>query len=199
MTEQTWKKTLQEFRKKHAKPKIKRKKDHPLNPLSDYLYGTDRCEGEARLVKIAHFANDVREKQAIAEDGRLITLGDDGAEDKDVDLINGQWHIQNDFDYEKIKRIRDKDMVLIEKLPRKENTLFEYWTAKVVGYNCFGPFVSKGNTYDYIVAKYKTDNGALWGYGKTIEAARAFLGLKLYDEYKEIIHHIACRNKLRKK
>ena len=199
MTQATVNETVRAFRKKFAKPKPKRKKDRPLNPLSDYWYRTDRCEDEARIVKLAYFANDVREKQAIAEDGRLITLGDDGAEDKDVDLINGQWHIQNDFDYEKIKRIRDKDMVLIEKLPRKENTLFEYWSAKVVGYNCFGPYINSSKEPDYIVAKYKTDNGALWGYGKTIEEARAFLGLKLYDEYKEIIHHIACRNKLRKK
>lgn len=199
MTQETWNETLREFRKKHAQPKPKQKKDRPLNPLSDYLYGKDRCESEARLVKIACFANDVREKQAIAEDGRLITLGDDGAEDKDVDLINGQWHIQNTFDYEKITRVRDKDMILMEKLNRVEDTRFEYWTAKHVGYNCFGPFVSTSTTYDYIVAKYRTDKGPRWGYGHTIEEARAYLGLKLYDEFKDVIHVIANRNKLKRK
>lgn len=199
MTQATYDKLLDDFRKKHAKRVPTPKPDRPLNPLSDYWCGTDRCEGEARLAKLVYFANDKREKKAIAEDGRLITLGDDGAMEEDVDLIGGQWHIQNNFDYSKIVHVRDKDMILMGKLPRKENTNFEYWNAKLVGYNCFGPFVSKGNNPDYIVAKYETDNGPLWGYGKTLEEARAFLGLKLFDEYKDIIHLIACRNKIRKK
>ena len=199
MTQATWNETLREFRKKHAKPKMKRKKERPLNPLSDYLYGTDNCEGEAYIVKIGRFANDKREKQAIAEDGRSITLGEEGAEEKDVDLVNGVWCIQNDFDYKKITRVRDKDMILMDKLPRTESTNFEYWTAKVVGYNCFGPYITKDKGPEYIVAKYHTDKGPRWGYGHTIEEARAYLGLKLYDEFKDIIHVIANRNRLKRK
>lgn len=199
MTQATYDKFLADFRKKHAKPVPKPKPIRPLNPLSDYWYGSDRCEGEARLAKIAYFSSDKHEKQAVAENGTKITLGDDGATEDMVDLIGGQWHIQNNFDYSKIVRVRDKDMVLMDKLPRKEDNRFEYWNAKLVGYNCFGPFLSKGNNPDYIVAKYETDNGPLWGYGKTLEEARAFLGLKLFDEYKDIIHIIANRNKLKQK
>jgi len=74
--------------------------------------------------------------------------------------------------------------------------LFEYWTAKNVGYNCYGPFSLQGDGFDYIVAKYETDDGVYWGYGETIEKARAFLGLKLYDEYKHLINSVACKKKL---
>ncbi len=199
MTQATWNETVRAFRKKFAQPKPNRRKDRPLNPLSDYWYGTNRCEDEARIAKIAYFFSDINEKQAIAEDGRLITLGEDGATENDVDLVNGIWHIQNDFDYKKITRVRDKDMVLIDKLPHTESTNFEYWTAKVVDYNCFGPYITKDKGPDYIVAKYRTDKGPRWGYGHTIEEARAYLGLKLYDEFKDIIDVIANRNRLRRK
>lgn len=199
MTQATHDKFLADFRKKYGKSTPKPQPVRPLNPMSDYWYGTDRCEGEARLAKIAYFSSDKHEKQAIAEDGTKITLGDDGATEDLVDLIGGIWHIQNNFDYSKIVRVRDKDMILMDKLSRKEDNRFEYWNAKHVGYNCFGPFVSKTKDADYIVAKYETDDGPFWGYGKTLEEARAYLGLKLFDEYKDIIHVIACRNKSRKK
>jgi hypothetical protein len=199
MTQKTYEESLRNFREKHAKPVPKRKPERPLNPLSDYWVakdGTRRSAGEADMIKIGRFFNDVYKVKAVAENRSDITLGKYGAKIEQVDCINGIWHIQNKFPHE-ITRVRDKDMVLIKKLNRIEDTKFEYWSAKLVGYNCFGPFISKDNTYDYIVAKYETDNGALWGYGKTLEAARAYLGLKLYDEYKEIIHQIACRNKLK--
>ena len=90
------------------------------------------------------------------------------------------------------------DIVLIKKLDRVENTLFDFYSAKMVNYNCYGPFVIDYERPDYIVAQYETDRGTYLGYGRTIEAARAYLGLKLYDEYKEVINAIACKNKIKK-
>ena len=183
-------------------PEPKPHSDVPLNPLSDFLKDKDGNvvpEGEARITKMAIFCVDeVEGVKAIDENGRHITLGKSSAISDRVDRINGLWHVQNKFPHT-ITRVRDKDMVLMKKLDRIEDTKFEYWSAKTVGYNCFGPFVSSDNSYDYIVARYDTDNGPLWGYGRTLEAARAYLGLKLYDEYKEVIHAIACRNKLKGK
>ena len=101
-------------------------------------------------------------------------------------FIGGFWRIQRHFPYE-ITRVRDKDMVIMNKIKYRDKTEFEYYNAKSVGYNCYGPFTSSGNTSDYIVSKSTTDRGICWGYGKTIEAARAFLGLKLFDEYMDVV------------
>ena len=170
-----------------------------MNPLSDFLQpqkgGRILTEQEAQTAKIGAFCSDVYKVKAVDEAGNQITLGEKGAEFENVDFVAGLWRIQTKFPH-KITCVRDKDVVLMNKLPRQESTNFEYWQAKVVGYNCYGPFVLQGSTADLVVAKYDTDNGPLWGYGATIEAARAFLGLKLYDIYKDDIHRIACKNKL---
>lgn len=172
-----------------------------LNPLSDFWVsqkdGKRMEECYANIIKRVQFINDVYKKKAINEHLKEITLGENGATEDKVDRIAGVWRIQRNFPY-KITHVRDKDFILLNKINRIENTLFEFWNAKSVGYNCYGPFVSKGDTYDYIVAKYETDNGTYWGYGHTLESARAFLGLKLYDEYKELINSVACRKKLAK-
>lgn len=110
-----------------------------------------------------------------------------------VEFIGGRWRIQNKFPY-KIQMIRDREMVLLKQLPHQDHVLFDYYTAAVVGYNCYGPFIL--NNSDYIVAKYTTDNGVFWGYGRTLEQARAFLGIKLYDEHMDLIHRHACKNQL---
>lgn len=107
-----------------------------------------------------------------------------------VEFVGGLWRIQNDFPY-RIDRIRDRDMVLVKKLPHQERMPFEYYSAVAVGYNCYGPFIS-GNP-DIIVARYATDDGVYWGYGATIEQARAFLGIKLFDQYMDLIHAHACK------
>lgn len=168
----------------------------PLNPMSDFLKDKDGNpvpEGEARIRKMAIFCVDeVNGIKAVAENGKHITLGKSGAKLEQVDRINGVWHIQKKLPYE-ITRVRKKDMVLLKKLDREEHTKFEFYSAKVVGYNCFGPFVSKDNTYDYIVAKCNTDEGPFWGYGKTMDDARAYLCLKLYDECQDIILSVLCR------
>lgn len=173
----------------------------PMNPLSIFWVdekGNRVSESVARIAKIAAFSNDVYKKQAIDSKGNMITLGEKGATEDKVDFIGGMWRIQSDFPY-KITQVRDKQMVLLDNMNRVETTLFDFWTAKLVGYNCYGPFVTADKGYDYIVAVYDTDNGKLLGYGKTIEAARAFLGLKLYDEHKDVINSIVCRNKLKGK
>lgn len=110
-----------------------------------------------------------------------------------VEFIGGRWRVQNDFPYE-IQMIRDREMVLLKKLPHQERMPFEYYHASVVSWNCYGPHIFP--TPDYIVAKYTTDNGVYWGYGATIEKARAFLGIKLYDEHMDLIHNHACKNQL---
>ena len=104
-------------------------------------------------------------------------------------FVAGLWRVQCDFPY-KIVNVRGIDMVLMGKINRVENTLFDFWNAKQVGYNCYGPFISKSEKPDYIVAKYITTKGTYMAYGRTVEEARAYLGIKLYDEYKHVIHAI---------
>lgn len=171
-----------------------------MNPLSDFLQplknGHVLTQEQAEIAKIGAFSSGIGTLSAYTETGCQIILGEPGAKLEDVDLVGGLWRVQNKFKH-KIVRVRDKDVVLMEKLPHQESTNFEYWNAKLVGYNCYGPFILQGNKPDLIVARYDTDNGPLWGYGQTLESARAFLGLKLYDEYKDVIHSIACKNKLK--
>lgn len=172
-----------------------------MNPLSDFFTAKDGGripEDKAKIAKIGRFSSDVYNVKAITVDGHEITLGEKGAKLEDVDFVAGLWRVQKKFPH-KITRVRDKDVVLTNKLSHQESTNFEYWDAKLVGYNCYGPFVLQGKDANLIVAKYDTDDGCIWGYGSTIESARAFLGVKLYDTYKDIIHLIACKNKLKQK
>lgn len=125
---------------------------------------------------------------AYRSDDTAIPLSD--AKLSTVEFIGGLWRVQDEFPY-KIQTVRNREMVLLKQLPHQEHTLFEYYTASTVGYNCYGPFLS-GNS-NYIVAKYVTDDGIYWGYGTSIESARAFLGIKLYDQYMDLIHTHACK------
>lgn len=170
-----------------------------MNPLSDFLKplpnGHVLTEIEAEIAKIARFCNDVYNVKAFTSNGHTITLGDRGAKLENVDMVAGLWRVQKKFPH-KITRVRDKDMVLMNKINHNENTKFEYWTAKQVDYNCYGPFITKGRNYDYIVSRCITDKGEFWGYGTTIESARAFLGLKIWDEYRDVIHDaVFCKTK----
>ncbi len=106
-----------------------------------------------------------------------------------VEFIGGLWRIQIDYPY-KIERVRDKDFVIMDKLPRQERNLFDFYRAKSVTFNCYGPFTMPDD-FDFI-AKYKTDKCTYCAYGRTIEQARAFLGIKLYDEYMDLIHSHLC-------
>lgn len=113
-----------------------------------------------------------------------------------VEFIGGAWRVQNPFMPE-IQIVRDRMFVLGEKLPLKEKNHFEFYRASLVSENCYGKYIMSSN--QYIVAKYATDKGTYWAYGPTIEQARAFLGIKLYDEYMDLIHSVACKNTQNKK
>ena len=113
----------------------------------------------------------------------------------DVEFIAGRWCVQEPCPLP-IQLVRDRELALAEKLTHTERIPFEYYRAYSVGENCFGKFLS--GQPDTIVAKYETDDGVYWGYGRTIEQARAFLGIKLFDQYMDLIHAAACKKKRQK-
>ncbi len=125
---------------------------------------------------------------AHCSDGQTVRLTDVSPEH--VEFIGGLWRVQNDCDY-KISTIRKRMMILGPRIPHNEKTFFEYYRAAFVGFNCYGPII---NAFDMIVAKYTTDHGTYWAYGRTIADARAYLGIKLYDQYMNLIHSVACKN-----
>lgn len=109
----------------------------------------------------------------------------------DVKFVGGLWRIQNKFEY-KIQIVRGEEFVLGDRINRTEKNLFEFYNAQMVGKNCYGRFIVNGA--NWVVAKYKTDRDTYWAYGSTLEQARAFLGIRLYDEYRDLIHSVACKN-----
>ncbi len=110
----------------------------------------------------------------------------------DTEYIAGLWRVQNKLDFT-ISNIRDKQLILGPRIDIQEKNYFEYYqAAKIPVYNCYGPI--NPLIYDMIVAKYATDGGVYWSYGKTIADARAFLGIKMYDEFMDVIHRAACKN-----
>lgn len=108
----------------------------------------------------------------------------------DVEFIGGLWRVQEYTDYN-IKKVRDKDLIIGNRIEHNEKTFFEYYQASILTYNCYG--VLKPH-FDMVAAKYDTDKGTYWSYGKSIAEARAFMGIKLYDEYRDLIHSVACRS-----
>lgn len=124
---------------------------------------------------------------AMRSDGTKVPLKDIRFED--VEFVGGMWRVQNKFPHT-IQHVRNRDFVLQERLPRQERNHFEFYKATMVGYNCYGPFLIENASR--IVAKYDTKHGTYWSYGDTIEQARAFLGIKLYDEYQDLIHSVVC-------
>ena len=174
------------------------REQRPLNPLSDFykkIDGTRLLEADARVARIGAFFNDIHDDKkivnALTENGKQVQLGKPGAGIEDVDRIGGVWYVQSDFPH-KVMHVNEKDMVLIQNLNNEKGSHFDFWTAKSLGYNNFGPFIEQKN--DYIVAKYETNNRVVWGYGKTIEEACKSIETRLYNEYKEIAHHIARYN-----
>jgi len=108
-----------------------------------------------------------------------------------VDFVGGLWRVQRDFD-KKIQMVRGKAFILLGKIDKQEKNLFEYYRAATVGNNCYGLYSSM--IPDYVVAKYDTDNGTLWSYGATLEQARAFLGIALFDKHIDLIHAAERKN-----
>ena len=169
-------------------PYLPKPNDCWSNPYDEYKNTRNKSNAWLKACQNNEYAVDENGNKFLVKDFDMSKLA----------FVAGHWRVQVVFPY-KITNVRGQDMALINKKNRAEGTLFEYWNAKLVAYNCYGPFVSKDAKPDYIVAQYETDNGVLWGYGKTLEDARAYLGLKVYDEYKDIVHRIACRNKLKNK
>ncbi|MBD5400968.1 hypothetical protein HDR61_04495 [bacterium] len=115
--------------------------------------------------------------------------------DLDIDCVKyiaGAWRVQNKFEH-KIQIVRGQEFVLLEKINRTEKNRFEFYRAAIVGKNSFGRFLI--DKAQRVVAKYETDNRTYWSYGDSIEQARAFMGIRLYDEYSDLIDAIACKNK----
>ena len=111
-----------------------------------------------------------------------------------VEFIGGLWRVQDLTNY-KIVMVRDRPMILGKEIPHTEHTFFKYYRVSFLTYNCYGPIAPH---YEMVVAKYKTDRGTYWSYGKTIADARAFMGIRLYDEYMDLIHSVACKKQIQK-
>lgn len=137
----------------------------------------------------ARFCGDV----AYFSNGRSVSLNAVGLHE--IEFIGGLWRVQDKFPYQ-IQIVRDVPFVLGERIQRTERNLFEFYRARRVCENCYGKYLAPGA--EKIVAKYTTDNGTYWAYGDTVEQARAFLGIKLYDEYMDLIHSVACKSQSQK-
>ena len=129
---------------------------------------------------------------AYIEFNQTIPLGDPGAEFNDVEFIGGLWRVQKKFPYE-ITNVRDRQFVLLEKLPRTEKNEFEYYLAALATWGGTGCSADVSHP-DWIVAKYETPRGTFMSYGQTIEQARAFLAISIYDEYQNLIHRAVSKN-----
>ena len=155
------------------------------NSFSEHKTGRSKAEAYHRAL-----ANN---ELAIKSDGTRVPLKD--LDLVDVEFVAGLWRVQDYFPH-KVQQVRDKNVVLADKLSHTERIPFEYWRAYTVSENCYGKYLSAQP--DLIVAKYQTDEGVYWGYGSTIEQARAFLGIKLFDQYMDLIHAAACHSQKNK-
>ena len=163
--------------------------DKITNPLAISEYGSKPLYTNVEEKRIA-FELGV-EDGMVAYTGfqEYIPLGGPGAEFNDVEYIAGLWRVQNKFPYE-ITNVRDRQFVLVKKLPHVEHTRFEFYSAAAAVWGGTGCSADVSHP-DWIVAKYKTPRGTYMAYGQTIEQARAFLGIKMYDEYQDLIHAAA--------
>ncbi|MBO4672544.1 MAG: hypothetical protein J5608_02745 [Alphaproteobacteria bacterium] len=110
-----------------------------------------------------------------------------------VRFVAGLWRVQRVHSrHYKITDVRDKQFILGKKLDIHEKNLFEYYEAADVVSDCYGILPP---AFTYIVAKYDTKDGAVMSYGVTVEQARAFLGIALFDKYNSAVHSVARREK----
>lgn len=152
-------------------------------------YKNPLAEHKTKIQKCRAFISDRNSgKKAYKSDNTVVPLKEVNV--NDVEFIAGFWRVQDYFDYN-IQQVRDRKIILGQRLEYKENTFFEYYQATTLAYNCYGPIFLG---FDMVAAKYTTDKGVYWSYGKSIAEARAFMGIKLYDEYMDLIHSVACKN-----
>lgn len=123
---------------------------------------------------------------------KSVPLGGAGAEFNDVEYIAGLWRVQKKFPYE-ITDVRDRQFVLVKKLPLNEKNKFEYYSAAAAVWGGTGCSADVARP-DWIVAKYETPRSTYWAYGQTIEQARAFLAISIYDAHQDLIHDAAFAN-----
>jgi hypothetical protein len=154
-----------------------------FNPMDEYKDKAEKTKAWKNAVKNNIYAIDFMGNKYPVKDYSVEQLA----------FVAGLWRIQDKLPHE-ITHVRDRDFVLIKKLDYKENTLFDFYNAKHVSYNCYGPFILNVSETDYIVTKYETDKGAYLRLDKTLEDA-----LKFCDEYNQLLNAVACKNKTKTK
>lgn len=184
---------LNRLRDERQRPHVKTDKiTNPMNSPESKKNGLNTAYTTVAEKRALY--NRAIESGAVAYTGfqQSVPLGAPGAEFNDVEFIAGLWRVQNKFPYE-ITNVREKDFVLIKKLPHHERTNFEYYSAAALvwGGNGCSADVKHPN---WIVAKYETPHGVCWSYGRTIEEARAFMGIKLCDEFQDLFHTATFEN-----
>lgn len=188
---------LMDLIKKKVQEKERRKResspnDAIVNPLSEF---------KTVAQKRAAF-NSALDHRAVAyiDFNETILLGTSGAEFNDVEFIGGLWRVQRPFNHETVRSRDGREFVLGEKLPHQEHTKFDFFKAYMVAVNCYGRYIAENKSGDYyVMARYETNRGTFWAYGKTISDARAFLAIKVYDEYQDVIEDEIQRNRARVK
>jgi hypothetical protein len=173
--------------------------DHVANELAPYYVKAKDKEKQSEQDKLNVAAKRVAYNRAL-DDGAVayvgfkqaVPLGSPGAEFNDVEFIAGLWRVQKKFPY-KITEVRNRQFVLVEKLPRTEKNKFEYYKAAAAVWSGTGCSADVAKP-DWIVAKYETPNGVFMAYGQTIEQARAFLAISIYDECQDLIHNATFAN-----
>lgn len=161
--------------------------DVVTNPLAEYYNPKKTAKENAAAKRIEY--NKALDAGAVAYTGFQECAPLENFEFNDVEYIAGLWRVQNKFPY-KITNVRDRRFVLVEKLPRAEKNKFEYYRAALAtwyGTGCSANVLRP----DWIVAKYETPRGTFMSYGQTIEQARAFLAISIYDAYQDLIHATA--------
>ena len=157
--------------------------------MNQKQYRNSFTEHKTEKEKLATLNQAIKNNElAQRSDLTTLPLADFAKMPEKVEFVRGIWRVQDPFPYT-IQEVRGMNFVLLEKMPHTEKTLFEFYRASLVGENCYGRYLVDT---PHIVAKYSTDDGDFYGYGTSIEQARAFLGVKLYDEYKHLIHKYAC-------
>lgn len=164
--------------------------DMIVNPLSEF-----KTVAEKRVA----YNRELTKYVAWTDFGETIPLGMHGAEFNNVDFIGGLWRVQRQFNHEVVQARDGREFVLGKKLSYQEHTKFEFYDADLVGINCYGRYIvakaPKIGFPGYVMAKYETDKGTFWAYGDSITKARAFLAIKLYDEYQNVIEETIQQKK----
>mgnify|MGYP007069881901 CR=1 FL=1 len=161
--------------------------DMATNPLAEYYNPKKSNKENAAAKRIAY--NNALDAGAVAYIGFNEYEPLENFDFNDVEKTGGLWRVQHKIPYE-ITDVRDRQFVLVKKLPYAERTRFDFYAAASVVWGGAGASADIAHP-SWIVARYETPRGTYMSYGQTIEQARAFLGIRLYDEYQDLIHNAA--------